>query len=94
MHGSKVMLCTEKHDSFLQRGITQERGITLITNKIWVNYFFMNSYMKFQKPSMHSSKVILCIKKIMTFFFRKGHNSRKGHNPDKKKLRVNNLCHE
>ena len=34
MHGSKVMLCTQKHDKFLQRGITQERGITLTKNTL------------------------------------------------------------
>ena len=49
---------------FFQRAITQERGIIPIRKKIHVSYFFMkNPYMKFQNPSMHSSKRMLCIKK-------------------------------
>ena len=48
---------------FFQRAITQERSIILM-GKIRVSFCFMrNPYMKFQNPSMHCSKVILCIKK-------------------------------
>ena len=48
---------------FLQMGITQERGITL-RRKNTGNLFFMRTpYMKFQKPSMHGSKVMLCTNK-------------------------------
>ena len=49
---------------FLQRGITQKKGYNPDKKKINVNYFFMrNPYMKFQKPSMHCLKVMLCAKK-------------------------------
>ena len=43
--------------------------------------------MKFQNPSMHGSKVMLCIKKACNVKMpkvTKGHNSGKGHNPDGK----------
>ena len=44
-----------------------------------VHYFFMrNPYVKFQNPSMHSSKVMLCIKvcNVKMPKMTKGHNSR------------------
>ena len=51
-----------------QRAITQERGIILIRKKICVIYFFKrNPHMNFQSPSMHSSKLMLCIKKHNTW---------------------------
>ena len=47
---------------FFQRATTQERSIIMIRRKIGVSYVFMkNPNMKFQNPSMHRSKFMLCI---------------------------------
>ena len=54
---------------FLQWGIDQERGITLIRkkkqkkNRSAIFSRGIHIIMKFQKPSMHGSKVMLCTKK-------------------------------
>ena len=57
------IFCWQDFIYIFQRAITQERGIILM-GKIRVSYFFIrHPYMKFQKPSMHGSEVMLCIKK-------------------------------
>ena len=49
--------------------------------------------MKFQYPSMHSSKVRLCINKISSIFF-KGHNSGNGIILTRKKKYVQLFLYE
>ena len=50
--------CTQDFQILFSKGHNSEKGHNSDMKKIWVNYFFMrNTYMKFQIPSIHHSKV-------------------------------------
>ena len=50
--------CTQDFQILFSKGHYSEKGHNLDMKKIRVNYFFMrNTYMKFQIPSIHRSKV-------------------------------------
>ena len=63
LNGFGDILLTRFHPYFF-KGRISGKGHNLDEKKNVVSYFFMRyPYIKFQNPSMHSSKVMLCIKK-------------------------------
>ena len=61
------IFCWQDFIYIFSKGHNSGKGHNPDGKKIQVSYFFMrNPYMKFQNPSRHSSKLMLCVKKCAT----------------------------
>ena len=59
-----MIFCWQDFIHIFSKGHNARKGHNPEKKKICVSYFFMrNPYMKFQSPSMHNSKLMLCMKK-------------------------------